>query len=167
MGKKSNAHQSKHGENIFAAISVGTILILIGLIFVVTPNLFGAIVEFFKDFGMVEVDSGTGFVLPAPVSPWKHTTVYQAWAQFSLGIGFLYVVLLALRVNANSSIIKTAEMTSNLVFWFGASYLVSTHLNSNTTHRLWFAFWAGIIALVGVSFVVRAIILFARSRSII
>jgi hypothetical protein len=50
----------------------------------------------------------------------------------------------------------------NLVFWFGASYLTETYLNSSTTQEMWFLFWAAVIVLFGVSLIARAIVLFAR-----
>lgn len=49
-----------------------------------------------------------------------------------------------------------------MVFWLGASYLVGTLLNETTMMEDWFVFWAAIIMLIGVSLIVRAIILAAR-----
>lgn len=46
-----------------------------------------------------------------------------------------------------------------MVFWLGASYVVGTFLNETTTLEGWFAFWAAIIMLIGVTLIVRAIIL--------
>jgi hypothetical protein len=88
--------------------------------------------------------------------------LYGAVFQFCLGLGILQVILLALRFLLHSPIGKTAETVGNLVFWLGASYLVITYLNSTTTMSKWFVFWAGILMIVGLSFVARAFVLLAK-----
>lgn len=148
-------------EGIFSAISLGAFFILVGVIFATTPDLLERIVAFFSNFGIVEV-SAAGIFLPAPKSPWAHSTVYSAAAQFSFGLGILQILVLALRLVTRSALSKTAETVSNLVFWFGTGYLINMLLNETTTTRIWFAFWAGILVLIGISMVVRAMILLAR-----
>jgi membrane protein YdbS with pleckstrin-like domain len=64
-----------------------------------------------------------------------------------------------LRFVVDSPFSKKAETVSNLVFWLGASYLISTFLIETTT---WFVFWAAIIMLSGVSLIVRAVVLEVR-----
>jgi hypothetical protein len=64
----------------------------------------------------------------------------------------------------NSKINKTAETVGNLVYWFGLAYLVTTYLNSTTTTSAWFVFWAGVLIILGLSFVARAFVLFAKRK---
>ncbi len=89
--------------------------------------------------------------------------LYSAVTQFSLIWGLFQIVILALRIVVDSPFSKKAETASNLVFWLGASYLISTLLNETTTVETWFVFWAEVIMLIGVSLIVRAIILAVRT----
>lgn len=161
MSKNSSTLPIGRREGIFSAISLGAFFILVGVIFATTPNLFERIVAFFTNFDIMEV-SGTRIFLPAPKSPWAHSTVYSAAAQFSFGLGILQILILALRLVARSALSKTAETASNLVLWFGTGYLINMLLNETTTIRIWFAFWAGILVLIGISMIIRAMILLAR-----
>jgi hypothetical protein len=90
--------------------------------------------------------------------------LYQAFFQFCIGIGILQVILLILRLLWNSPIAKTAEVMGNLVFWFGTSYLVATYLNNAANMSRWFVFWAGILMILGLSFVARAFVLLVKRK---
>ena len=153
----------KYREGIFSAIAAGFFFLLIGVIFVITPNLFQRTVDFFNDFGLERIPN-TAIYFVAPARPWFHQTVYRAAEQFSYAVGFLQIVILALRFFAGSPWNKKAETISNLVFWIGAGYLIRMLLIGTTiTMTTWFVFWSAIIMLLGVSLVVRAIILGAVS----
>jgi hypothetical protein len=148
-------------EALISALSVGSVLILIGVVFVINQNLWGNIVDFFKNISTIRVTE-TSIFLPAPTVPSAPAGLYTAVEQFDLGVGILQVVILAARFFVQSRIRRIAETIGNLVFWFGASYLTETYLNFSTTQEMWFLFWAAIIVLFGVSLIVRAIVLFAR-----
>jgi len=162
---ESSKYSLKYREGLFSAISAGFFFVLVGAIFVTTPNLFDKILKFF-DFDITSVPNTENLLLPAPKSPSAHLDVYSAVTKFSLVWGFYQIVILALRFVARSPLSKKAETASNLVFWLGASYLISTLLIETTARaREWFAFWATIIVLIGVSLIVRATILaVARSK---
>ena len=155
----------KSRENLYAAISVGIVFILIGVVFVLAQpsSLWDSIVTFFSNFTLRSVP-GTGISLPAPANPAAHAVVYTAAFQFCIGLGILQVILLALRLMTQSPIGKTAETMGHLVYWFGAAYLVTTYLNSTTTISRWFMFWAGILIILGLSLIVRALVLSAKRR---
>jgi hypothetical protein len=142
---------------------VGAVFILIGVIYVATlpASLWEEVVAFFGSFSSVQVP-GTGIYLSAPAVPAAHAVLYNAVFQFCLGLGILQVILLALRLAWHSPIGKTAETVGHLVFWLGASYLVFTLLNDATTLETWFVFWAAILVVLGVSLIIRALVLFAR-----
>ncbi len=140
------------GENIFTAISVGFSLLLVGIIFVITPNLFDKILDFFKDFTLVEIKN-SNWVLPAPASASNHLLVYQAVAQFSFALAVFEVVILALRFVFPSSWEKRAETVGNLVFWLGTGFLIQAFLLETSQ---WFVFCSTIIMLIGVSLIARA-----------
>ncbi len=144
---------------------MGAVFILIGVVFVLAQprNLWDSIVTFFSNLTLRQVP-GMGISLPAPTSPAAHAVLYTAAFQFCIGLGILQVMLLVLRLITNSSIGKTAETVGNLVYWFGASYLITTYLNNTTTINRWFMFWAGILIMLGLSLIARAFVLLAKRR---
>ena len=147
----------KYQEGLFTAISVGFGLLHVGTLFIITTNLFSKIVDFFKDFNLVDVPN-TNMIFPAPGHPSIHSVVYQAAAQFSLALTVFQVVILALRFIIPSSLVKKSESVSSLVYWAGASFLIQSFL-IDTTHVSfmdWFEFWSLIIVLAGVSILARA-----------
>jgi hypothetical protein len=151
------------GESIISAISVGAGFILIGLVFILAlpNNLWDSTIGFFTSLTGKAVP-GLGITLPAPTNPGGHVVFYTAVFQFSLGLALLQILVLFLRFGFVSRIQKLAETIGNLVFWIGASYLAYTYLNSSTTLNTWFAFWAGILIVLGLSIVARAAIRLAK-----
>jgi hypothetical protein len=148
-------------EGVFSAISAGFFFILIGAIFVITPNLLDKIIEFLRGFDIVRVPNMDIFI-PAPAHPKDHSVVYSAVTLFSFVWGLFQILILALRFVFRSPLDKKAETVSNLVFWLGTGFLTSTFLNETITRTTWFVFWTGIIMLIGVSLVIRAFILAIR-----
>jgi hypothetical protein len=142
----------KSQEGLFGAISAGFFFLLVGILFVVTPDLFGAIIDFFTDFKLVDVPH-TNIMFPAPQR--LHLTVYEAAGQFSIALAVFQLVILALRFVIPSSWGKRAETVGNFVYWAGASFLIQSFLIENQ----WFVFWSTIIILFGVSLIVRAAVM--------
>jgi hypothetical protein len=165
MNENVNVRSSayKAHERLFSAISAGSVLILLGVIFVInlSANLWEAIIDFFGNFTLAQVPT-TGIYLPAPLSP--APVVYGAVFQFCIGLGILQIIFLVWRLMLNSPIGKTAETIGNLVYWFGAAYLVTTYLNSTTTISKWFVFWAGILIILGLSLIARSFVLLAKRK---
>lgn len=153
------------GEGIISAVSVGAVFILIGIVFVLglPNNLWDKTVAFFSGLTVRQVP-GINIYLPAPSIPNAHSVFYTAVFQFSVGIAFLQVVTLALRLGLGSNVSKTAETFGNLIFWFGASYLEHLYLNNTTTTTVWFTFWAALVIVIGISIVVRSAVLFVKRR---
>ena len=147
--------QFKYQEGLFTAISVGFFLLLVGAIFVITPNLFDSILDFFKDFKLVDVPN-TNIVFPGPEFPESHMIVYKAVGQASVALCVFQIVILALRFVIPSSWGKRAEAGGNFVYWAGAAFLIQLFLIESTQ---WFIFWSMIIVLIGVSLIVRAVIM--------
>lgn len=153
----------RQSESIISAISVGFVFILFGSIYVLAlpTSLFEKVVAFFGSLTLREVP-GTAMSLPAPISPAAHSVFYTAVFQFCLGLVFLQVVVLLLRLVWHSPTPKTAETLGNLVFWSGAAWLATTFLNTHTTVNTWFAFWAGMLIMMGLSLIARSIVLLLR-----
>jgi hypothetical protein len=151
------------GESMISAISVGAVFILIGLVYVLAlpSSLWDRTIGFFSSLTARQVP-GIVITLPAPTNPGGHAVFYTAVFQFSLGLAFLQILVLALRIGFGSRVHRIAETTGNLVFWFGASYLVYTYLNRSTTLNTWLAFWAGILIVLGLSIIARAGVLLSK-----
>jgi hypothetical protein len=159
-----NAQRRKHrtGESLISAISVGAAFILIGVIFLAQPgSLWDSIVGFFSNITLRSVPN-VGISLPAPANPAAHAMLYSAVFQFCIGIGILQIILLALRLVIRSPISKTAENVGNLVYWFGAAYLITIYLNDASNIAQWFMFWAGILLMLGLSLIARALVLLTK-----
>ena len=154
---ENNFIPPKYQEGLFTAISVGFGLLLVGALFIVTPNLFDKIINFFNDFKLVDVPN-TNIIFPAPGNPGSHSVVYQAAGQFSIAVTVLQVILLVLRFVIPSSLGKKSENVSSFVYWAGASFLFQAFLidSSPVTLTNWFEFWSLIIVLAGVSLLARA-----------
>lgn len=158
MNANPNASRKGYRETLFSATSVGVFLILWGIIFIMTPNLFDAIIAFLRDFDILKVPNTRIVVLPAPVHPGAHSVVYSAVAQFSLIWGLFQIVILASRFIITSPFSKKAETASNIIQWLGTSYLINLFLDETTTQTMWFAYWGAFVILIGVSLIVRGII---------
>jgi len=159
----------RHREGLISAISAGVFFILVGAIFLTTPNLFDRIIAFFRDFDLVRVPNLGNVYLPAPLFPRDHLVVYTAVEQFSYAWGLFQLVILALRFLVRSPVNKDAETVSNIVFWLGTGFLVrsllieTVRLSHITGITRYYVFWAAIIMLLGVSLIIRAIVLAAAS----
>lgn len=147
------------GEGIFTAISVGFFFVLIGVLLVTTPNLFGNFIDFVSSFNLVDVPN-TDIVLPGPVSPSNYIVLYQAAELLSFALVAFQIIMLVLRFFNQSPWGKRAEVVGNLVFWLGAGFLIQSFLIETTK---WFIFWSLLIIIIGISMIARAIF-FAASK---
>lgn len=151
-----------HGrrDGILGAITAGAFLVLVGLMFIIHPNLVDKIIAFFNDIKLVNVLDQNSIMLPKPTIVSQHVDVYSAVEQFSLIWGVFLVAMLVARFAVNSPTRRKAENTSDIVFWFGAAYLIQTWLIDNAK---WFEFWAMILILLGTSLIIRAVFLAGAS----
>lgn len=150
----------KTKEQFLNIFSAGVFFILLGVLFIGTPGLIDNTIAFFQDFNIVRVPNvSLNISLPAPVNPANHSAVYSAAALFCFSWGIFLAVLLLLRLFARSPLNKKADNAGDIVFWLVGGFLVNNFLNATTTHAMWFSFWAAIIMLIGVSLIIRAVIL--------
>lgn len=156
----------KNAESILSAIYIGSIFITLGIIYYIhLPNsLFLDIINFFGSLTLARVPE-TAIYLPAPVAPATYSDLFLAAFQFALAIGAVEVIVLVFRFLFNSPIKRIAETIANIVFWFGASYLLVTYLVEGATINKWFVFWTGIIIIFGLSLIARAFVLLAKRQS--
>ena len=158
-GVLKGSHKAQEG--LLSAIAVGFVFILIGIVYITTSGLWDSVVAFFSNLETTVVP-GTEIYLPMPTNPNAHAVFYGALFHLCLGVGILQIIILALRFVLGSSINNTAETVGNLVFWFGAAYLVNTYLNQTTNVSAWFIFWTWMLIITGLSLIVRALVLLAR-----
>jgi hypothetical protein len=153
----------KKKESLLTALYIGAVFIIVALVYYVnlSNDIWGSLVNFFTSLTLAPVPA-TGISLPAPANPAAYMNLYGAVFQFSLAIGILEVVILSLRVALHSSVSRKAETIENIVFWLGASYLITTYLVNMTIPSEWFVFWAGIILIFGLALVARAFVLLAK-----
>ncbi|MEM3880976.1 MAG: hypothetical protein QXD19_04435 [Candidatus Bathyarchaeia archaeon] len=165
MNVNAQTRAYKLSEGVISAISVGAVLILIGTVFVLAqPNsLWDSIVNFLTSFTVSSVP-GTNIYLPAPANTAVHGVLYNAAFQFCLGLGILQILLLMIRFAVHSPVAKTAETVGNLVFWFGAAYLIMLYLSSAPSLTQWFMFWASLLIMLGLSFFARALVFLTRRK---
>ena len=160
----TQAFTDKKKESLVTALYVGAIFIILALIFILDTGVWGSLVNFFSTLILAQVP-GTTVSLPAPLNPASHLQLYNAAFQFSVGLGILEIIILAVRILLHSPLTRKAETIENLVFWLGTSYLTITYLVNMTLQTEWFVFWAGIILIAGISLLTRAFILLAgRNR---
>jgi len=140
----------------FGLIEFGFFLILLGTILLVTPNVFGRIENFFKDFDPQAEEIYPGIFLPAPRS--DHQGVYRTVMYFCFAFGLFQVIILILRFAQKSSIEKKAGTLGGIVFWLGAGILANMLVTGGG--GFWFLFIGGLIVLIGLSIMVRVLATF-------
>ncbi len=164
---QNSRYGQRHHESMLSAASVGFFLILIGVLFVTTPNLSDSVVKFFTNFTTAQVGK-TNIYIPVPqVNP---EDVYIAVRQFCIIWGLFLVALLGARFVFGSSARRLAENVGDVLFWLGGAYLAQiflvTPMQDSTIDMAkwtttWFEFWAAIIMLIGVSLIARGFFLAA------
>jgi ABC-type Na+ efflux pump permease subunit len=149
-----------HGrrDGILGAITAGAFLVLVGSMFIIHTNLVDKIINFFNDIKLVSITNNNSVMFPAPANVALHVDVYSTVEQFSLVWGVFLVAMLVIRFGVNSSTRRKAQNISDIVFWFGAAYLIQMLLVDSSK---WFEFWAMILILAGISLIFRAVYLAA------
>lgn len=157
MTANSGRFHHRHRDGMLSAVTAGFFLILIGALFVTNPDLPNKLIDFFNNFEFKQI-SNSNVYLPGPKDPETFLLVYRTVEQFCLIWAVFLVAMLGARLVLGPSARRKAAGLGDIVFWFGAAYLVQTWLLNVTK---WFEFWALIIVLIGASMVVRGFLLVA------
>ncbi|HXZ98387.1 MAG TPA: hypothetical protein VED24_03370 [Candidatus Acidoferrum sp.] len=159
MGSETRDRRSwdeyRHDET--GLISFGAFLIIIAVIYLRTPGLLSEIRAFVNDFQLVEVYQGFRWFVPST----NHPVLYAAAEQFCYAFGLVQILVLGLKFARRSSTYGKARTVSGIVFWLGAGYILSLLTQGALS---WLSFIAGLIILVGVSIVARAVVLVFAPR---
>ena len=146
-------HERQHEKrDILGLASFGFFVFLIGVIWVITPNLSQKVIDFFKDFELAEEIFPNVF-LPAPAD--HHPVVYTALSRFCFVFGLFQIVILVLRFFFREPVDRVAGTFSGIVFWLGVGY-VSNLLAAGAIE--WFGFVGWFIVFIGLSLVVRSLL---------
>ena len=159
MSKGSGRFSHRHREGVLSAVSAGFFLILVGVLFILNPDLVSNVVHFFNNLKLEEV-LGSNVHLPIP-GDGDYLLIYRTVQQFCLVWAVFSVAMLGLRFVFGSQARKKADGFGDSVFWFGAAYLIREYLVQMSTVDTirWFEFWASIVTLIGVSLIVRGVFL--------
>lgn len=151
MKQKNQPQRNKEG--LFSAISAGFFLLLLGIIFVLNPNLFGETIDFLSDFSIVDVPN-TEISFLGIRAPRSHLSVFEAGYQISIALAVFQIIILGLRFSFPSSWIKRSETIGNLVYWGINAYIIQLFLIENTQ---WFVYWSIVIIIIGISLIFRGL----------
>jgi len=146
-------HERRHEKrDILGFASFGFFILLIGVIWIITPNLLQRVTDFLKDFTL-EKEVFPNVFLPAPAHPYRHIVVYAALARFCFVFGLFRIVILVLKFFFRESLNRVAGAFSGIVFWLGVGF-VSNLLADGAIE--WFGFLGWFIVFIGLSLVVRS-----------
>lgn len=132
-------------------ISFGAFLIIVAVIYLITPNIVHEVNEFIRDFRLVQVFQNFWMFLPSS----SHPVVYAAAQEFCYAFGLVQIGILGLRFAIGSSIHGKAETFGSVVFWLGAGYIIGL-LTQGVLSPV--SFLGAFVILVGVSIVARALL---------
>ena len=161
MGSETPRRQSRneYHRDDTGWISFGAFLIIVAVIYLRTPSLLPEAKAFVSDFRLVELFQNFWWFVPSG----NHPVLYDAAEQFSYAFGLVQILVLGLEFARRSSTHRKAETFSSIVFWLGAGYILGLLSQGVLT---WLSLIAGLIILVGISIVARALVLvFARHTS--
>jgi hypothetical protein len=149
--------RDRYGRDDTGWVSFGAFLIIVAVIYLTTPSIVGEVEAFIHDFQLEQIFNNFWWFVPST----SHSVVYGAAEKFCYLFGVVQLGIMALKFAKRSSIHAKAETASGIVFWFGMGYLLSL-LAGNTVS--WISFLAGFIILVGVSIIIRSLILLFSPR---
>jgi hypothetical protein len=142
-----NLSYKKEQKDLIDIITFGLFIIIIGVFFLITPDLLNKILFFFKDLELRKYS--TFIYLPYPKS--EHAILFNALYNFSLFFAVIHIPILAARFILKDPVDKKGDTFSGLIFWFGASYILNSLLEENIG---WIEFTGYLILLIGITLVV-------------
>lgn len=144
----------KGGLDIPGIVSFGFFLIIIGIVYLITPNIIDAFRTFFRNIELVNVPGAPNIFIPAPAS--SHPLLYGAVEKFCYAFGAAQVIILILRLIYRSNISDRAKNIGDIVFWLGLGYVAGL-LKADAIS--WFSFWSSFIILAGLSLIIKSLII--------
>ena len=152
--REKMSRRSKGGLDIPGIVSFGFFLIIIGIVYLITPNIIEAFRIFFRDIELVNMPGTPNIFIPAPAS--SHPLLYAAVEKFCYAFGAAQVIILILRLIYRSNVSDRAKNIGDIVFWLGLGYVAGL-LKADVIS--WFSFWSSFIILAGLSLTIKSLII--------
>lgn len=153
MDKEEKGRKPREGADWLGLVSFGFFFILVGMLWIITPNLTEKVIEFFKDFQLVNLTEH--IVLPAPAHINLHRVVYTAALQFCLVFGIFQIIILILRFFFGSPLSKKAEALSGAVFLLTVGFFLQMLINETIG---WLGLIGGIITSAGLAIILSSVL---------
>ncbi|MCX8182758.1 MAG: hypothetical protein N3D12_06540 [Candidatus Methanomethyliaceae archaeon] len=147
MGKKREEETDKLG-----IISLGFFLILIGLVWMLTPDIMETLRAFFSPNNWRISEVGQNVFFPEPKG--HYPVLYNAASYFCFAFGAFQIAILGIRIALHNSLERIGGTLSGAVFWVGMGFFFGM-LASNALG--WFGLFAGFVMLIGASIITQSI----------
>ncbi|MDI6644933.1 MAG: hypothetical protein QME14_07730 [Methanobacteriaceae archaeon] len=148
MSKKQNK------IDLVGILSFGFFILLIGILFVFIPGLSASISNFFAELNITAISSNNFTEFPSniyvPTPTGFYPEFYNALFQFCIIFGFFQIFALILRYLINDYVNRKVGNFTDILFWFGAAYLVYIFLNNQIS---WIVFLGFLVILLGLKIV--------------
>lgn len=136
-------------EKFLGLLSFGAFLVIVGAIFLITPNLTDRIEAFFRDFELEQVSGH--FYFPTPQNP--HPTLYESVAIFCFAYGIYQFLLLILKFALKAQPTKKSETFTSIIFWPATGYVL---LMMKDETIKWLTFIATLVILAAIVIIIRS-----------
>ncbi len=156
MVLKMSGTRTKKSDFVGLA-TAGMVLLLLAALYIMTPNIFSNLVDFFSSFELLEIAPGYMVFRPSA----SNALVYAFVFQFCAGIAMVYFFTVLLHLLSSSPLHKTGSSFIGTLTWFGFAW--STYLL--LIESLDWVTWMGYMALVlGFSIVIGSQLIFLEER---
>jgi len=119
-------------------------------VFIVIPDLISEVVNFFRDFHLVEIAFGIFFIEPRS----NHPKLYTAIQNVLIAYGVAVSALLIYRILAGSPLKHKVKALSSATKCFGTAFL----LNQLSIQNLdWISFLIGLLILLGITVTINSL----------
>jgi len=140
--------------DVVGILSFGFFILLIGILFVFIPGLSASISNFFTEINITSISSNNFTEFPSnihvPTPTGYYPEFYKALFQFCIIFGFFQIFALILRYIINDYLHRKVGNFTDIMFWFGAAYLIYIFLNNQIT---WIVFLGFLVILLGLKIV--------------
>jgi len=144
------------GADWLGLVSLGLFFIVIGTVFVITPNLTGEIKKFFNKENFDWKEAYPNIKLPAPNT--HSPEIYEAIMNFCYIFGGSQIIMLILRFALKDSASRKAETSSGIIFWFGMGVFADFANSLLVEPTGWFSLLSGLITMIGLLIISRILL---------
>ncbi|MBS7632934.1 hypothetical protein KEJ15_04840 [Candidatus Bathyarchaeota archaeon] len=155
--EKSWRHWTRTSDWI-GLVSFGFFLIALAVVWIITPNFSGEIVDFVNDFHPANVSENIVFY--APQSP--HPILYTALMELCIIGGIFQIVILMFRIAYHEPVRKKADSISSIGFSFSMAFFFNWAASVISASVGWFGLLAGLIFSIGLSMVLSSVVKLLR-----